>query len=102
MKKYIISFLSVVVLTFSVSGICVGAEETSQAVTQVTTVVTTSDETVTEQSSTDSSGRENEGDPFADADGWEIPTSFYIGGGVLGVFIIASIVVLIMGKPKGK
>lgn len=102
MKKYIISLLSAVILAFSVAGICAGAVETSQAATQVTTAVTTSAESATEQASIDSSDREDEDDPFADVDGWEIPTSFYIGGGVLAAFIIASIVVLIMGKPKNK
>lgn len=102
MRKYIISFLSAVILAFSMSGVCAAAEETAQAATEQATAVTTSAESVTEEVSPDTSSREDEDDPFADADGWEIPTSFYIGGGVLGVFIIASIVVLIMGKPKEK
>lgn len=102
MKKYIISFLSMVILALSVTGIYTSAEQATQAAAKASAAVTTADEAATEEASIDPSGRENEDDPFADADGWEIPKSFYIGGGVLGVFIIASIVVLIMGKPKEK
>lgn len=102
MKKYIISFLSMMILVFSMTGICSSAEQTTQAAATTSIVLTTEAEAATEEVSNDPSGRENENDPFADADGWEIPKSFYIGGGVLGVFIIASIVVLIMGKPKEK
>lgn len=102
MKRIIVLLLSVVILAFSVAGICASAEETTQAATKTSTAVTTAAEAATEETSIDPSGRENEDDPFADTDDWEIPKSFYIGGGVLGVFIIASIVVLIMGKPKEK
>ncbi len=102
MKKYIISFLSMVILAFSVTGIYTSAEQATQASAKASTAVTTATEAATEKASISPSDRENEDDPFADADGWEIPKSFYIGGGVLGVFIIASIVVLIMGKPKEK
>ncbi len=102
MKKIIISFLFTVIFAFSAIGICACAEEAEQASTQSTAAVTASAVTEAEEVSTDISGRDDDEDPFADVDNFEIPKSFYIGGGVLAVFVIASVVVLIMGKPKEK
>ena len=129
MKKYVFSVLCAVILAVTTIGICAGAEESTRVPAQkmsqeaetvtvvkskkVTAKTTTAKSTAKnskatteavkkETSETVTNDRENEDDPFANADGWDIPKSFYIGGGVIGVFIIASAVVLIMGKPKEK
>lgn len=129
MKKYVFSVMCAVILAVTAMGICASAEEEStrvpaqkmsqeaDTVTAVKSKKVTAKATTTQSKAKDSkateaseketpetvaNGREGEDDPFANADGWEIPTSFYIGGGVIGAFIIASVIVLIMGKPKEK
>lgn len=41
-------------------------------------------------------------DPLESASDTEIPLSFYIGGGVIAAFLVASVVVLILGKKDKK
>ncbi len=96
MKKYILSFLCAAVIAAS-SAVCSFADET-EPVTKANTQseVTTSSETA---QTTAANGRDDS-DPLSQADEKEIPLSFYIGGGVMVVFVLASVVVLIIGKSK--
>lgn len=98
MKKYILSFLcAAVIAASSLSAVCSFADET-EPVTKANTQseVTTSYETA---QTTAANGRDDS-DPLSQADEKEIPLSFYIGGGVMVVFVLASVVVLIIGKSK--
>lgn len=98
MKKYILSFLCAAVIAASSSAVCSFADET-EPVTKANTQseVTTSSETA--QTTAAANGRDDS-DPLSQADEKEIPLSFYIGGGVMVVFVLASVVVLIIGKSK--
>lgn len=97
MKKYILSFLCAAVIAASSSAVCSFADET-EPVTKANTQseVTISSETA---QTTAANGRDDS-DPLSQADEKEIPLSFYIGGGVMVVFVLASVVVLIIGKSK--
>ncbi len=112
MKKIIALLACLILLVSPFCAFNVFAEDSSSDEAE-TTASQEAEETdsADESSDTESSDSESEEetesrtddeDPLADADGFEIPTSFYIGGGVIVVFIIASVVVLIMGKPKEK
>ncbi|MCD8328102.1 MAG: hypothetical protein LUC25_03285 [Ruminococcus sp.] len=104
--KRIIALLACLILI--VSPFCVFnafAEDSSSDEAETTAAeeeTDSADESSDSEAEEETEARTDDEDPLADADGFEIPTSFYIGGGVIVVFIIASVVVLIMGKPKEK
>lgn len=110
MKKKLLSILLSSAIAFSSTVfVSFADEEATDALpeAQITTAVQSdaNEENVgkADESATvsDDSDREDT-DPFENSGKSDIPLSFYIGGGVLVAFIIASIVVLILGKSDKK
>lgn len=101
MKKFIVSVICAAVMAASASAGFSFADDTQAAPeTQTQSEDLSSAETPAMTAEITASNSRADGDPLSQTEEKEIPLSFYIGGGVMAVFILASIVVLIIGKSK--
>ena len=99
MKKFILSVLCAATMSVFSSAFFCFADETQPA---SQTQAQSGTQAPSESDASAITPVRTDGDPLSETDDKEIPLSFYICGGVLVVFVLASSVVLIIGKKQKK